>query len=90
MLTTLSTSYAIEQSLDDIDKLLLGLGYGEQSKIHLFGHSYGGCLAFVSFPANDANETEAYWHHSIGNLHLKSYHSRSTQIFGLTTSDPSF
>lgn len=38
-------SYSIEQSVQDVDSILRALGY---KKFHILGHSYGGCLAFVS------------------------------------------
>jgi len=38
--------YSIAQSISDLDIVLQALGYGQETKIHLFGHSYGGCLAY--------------------------------------------
>lgn len=38
--------YSISQSIEDLDSLLQALGYQKDSKIHLFGHSYGGNLAY--------------------------------------------
>lgn len=39
-------SYSIIKSVDDLNYLLQSLGYSKEKKVHLFGHSYGGSLAY--------------------------------------------